>query len=42
MLLVELDLMDTVIRVCEARAEVLADGLIREVYRMKRELNTGI
>ena len=42
MLLVEGGLMDTVIRLCEACAEVLADGLIRELYRMKRELNSGI
>ena len=38
----EMDLTDTVIRLCEACAEILADGLIRELYRMKRELNSGI
>ena len=42
MLIVEVELKDSVIRLCESCAEMVVDELTRELFRMKQLLGSGI
>ena len=42
MLLMEIELRDRTVRLCEECADVVVDHLIRELARMEGELNSGV